>query len=135
MSEEFRFWKFISEKKYLNENLIQLDKRLLKSFYLNKGYYNVKINSSFAKMISNDEFELIYNINPGPKFFFGELKIKFPSDYDLNYYDEVISFLNEVQDKPYSISTVEEILEKIEKITLNDQFKLLKHLMKKNVLI
>ena len=126
VSEEFRFWKFISEKKYLNENLIQLDKRLLKSFYLNKGYYNVKINSSFAKMISNDEFELIYNINPGPKFFFGELKIKFPSDYDLNYYDEVISFLNEVQDKPYSISTVEEILEKIEKITLNDQFKSIK---------
>ena len=77
-------------------------------------------------MISNDEFELIYNINPGPKFFFGELKIKFPSDYDLNYYDEVISFLNEVQDKPYSISTVEEILEKIEKITLNDQFKSIK---------
>ena len=32
----------------MNRQLI-LDKRLLKNFYLNKGYYNVEINTSFAK--------------------------------------------------------------------------------------
>ena len=62
-SEEFKFWKFLSGKKYLNENTINLDLRLLKNFYLNNGYYNVLINSSFARLINNDEFELIYNIN------------------------------------------------------------------------
>ena len=36
-------------QKYLNEKLNKLDLRLLKNFYLNKGYYNVDINSSFAK--------------------------------------------------------------------------------------
>ena len=47
VSEEYKFWKFISGKKYLNENMISLDQRLLKNFYLNKGYFDIKINSSF----------------------------------------------------------------------------------------
>ena len=57
VSEEYKFWKFISGKKYLNENVINLDTRLLRNFYLNEGYYNVEINSSFAKMINEGEFE------------------------------------------------------------------------------
>ena len=68
-SEEYKFWKFISGKKYLNENLIKFDERLLRNFYLNKGYYNVVINSSFAKVINEDEFELIYNIDAKEKIF------------------------------------------------------------------
>ena len=123
ISEEYKFWKFISSKKFLNEDLIKLDTKLLKNFYLNKGFYNVEINSSFAKLITDDEFEIIYNINPGKKIYFGKLNLIFPNDYDISYYDEITSFLNEIQNKPYSILTVEKILEKIEKITLNEQFK------------
>ena len=37
ISEEYKFWKFISGKKYLNEK-INYDKRLLKNFYKNKGF-------------------------------------------------------------------------------------------------
>ena len=33
------------------KHLIEFDKRLLKNFYLNKGFYDVKINSSFAKLL------------------------------------------------------------------------------------
>ena len=58
-----------SGRKYLKEDIISLDKRLLRNFYLNKGFYDVKINSSFAKLIENDEFELIFNINANKKFF------------------------------------------------------------------
>ena len=50
ISEEYKFWKFISGKKFLNEDMISLDERLLKNFYRNKGYYNAVINSSFAKL-------------------------------------------------------------------------------------
>ena len=32
LSEEYKFWKFISGKKYLNETLINYDKNLLKNF-------------------------------------------------------------------------------------------------------
>ena len=51
ISEENKFWKFITNKKFVNENVISLDKRLLKNFYLNRGYFNVKVDSSFAKLI------------------------------------------------------------------------------------
>ena len=44
ISEEARFWKFISNKKYFNKEFINIYKRLLKNFYQNKGYYNVEIN-------------------------------------------------------------------------------------------
>ena len=62
ISEEYKFWKFLSGKKYLNENLINYDKRLLNNFYKNKGFFNVVIESSFANYLGNDEFEIIYNI-------------------------------------------------------------------------
>ena len=71
LSEEYRFWKFISGKKYLNENLINYDKRLLNNFYKNKGFYDVIIESSFANYLGNDEFEIIYNISSGEKFYWG----------------------------------------------------------------
>ena len=70
LTEEHKFWKIISGKKYLNETLISYDKSLLKNFFLNNGYYNVQINSSFSKLIKNNEFELIFNIDAGPKIYF-----------------------------------------------------------------
>ena len=69
VSEEYKFWKFISGKKYLQEQLISIDKRLLTNFYLNKGFYNVKINSSFAKLLREDEFEIFLMLIPVKKLF------------------------------------------------------------------
>ena len=77
VSEEYKFWKFISGKKYLNESLIQFDKRLLKNFYLNKGYYDISVNSTFAKLLNNDEFELIFNIDSKNKFFLVTLQLNY----------------------------------------------------------
>ena len=91
VSEEYKFWKFISGKKYLNENTISFDTRLLKNFYLNKGYYNAKINSTFARIIdeNENEFELIFNINANEKFYFNELSLDLPSDFDNENFLEI----------------------------------------------
>ena len=58
---------------FKDEELIELDKRLLKNYYLNEGYYNVKINTSFAKLINKNEFELIFNIIANKKIYFGDI--------------------------------------------------------------
>ena len=50
--------------------LMELDKRLLKNFYINKGYYNVEIKKSFAKFVDSKDFELNYNVQSGNKYFF-----------------------------------------------------------------
>ena len=53
---------FISGRKYLNEEIIQLDQNLLKNFYKNEGYYDVQINS-YLQNLFLIQFELIFNIN------------------------------------------------------------------------
>ena len=100
--------------------------RLLNNFYLNKGYYNVEINSSFAKLIENDEFELIYNISSKDKIFFNNLNIIFPDDFNKDNYEKLISILKNLKGKPYSINAIEDILDKIDVITINEEFKSVK---------
>ena len=122
LTEEYKFWKFISGKKYLNETLINYDKNLLKNFYLNKGFYNVQINSSFSKLIKNNEFELIYNIDAGTKIFFNNFSLNLPTDFELNNYKEINKLFSDLKGKHYSLYNVEKILNKIETITVNEQY-------------
>ncbi len=123
VSEEYKFWKFISGKKFLNEELINLDKRLLKNFYLNKGYYNVEINTSFAKLINKNEFELIFNINANKKIYFGDMKVILPNDFDEENYKDLNKLLLNLKGQPYSLYSVDKILDEIDLITTNEEFK------------
>ena len=113
--------------------MINYDERLLKNFYLNKGYYNVLINSSFAKMKDDREFELIFNIDANPKLFFGELKIDLPNDFTKSNYEQVEKFLKKLKNEPYSINRIENILEKIEVITVNEQYESIKATVNENI--
>ncbi len=126
ISEEYKFWKFLSGKKFLNEEIISFDQRLLKNFYLNRGYYNVKINTSFAKIIGNEEFELIYNIDPGKKFFFNKLTLDLPTDFNSENFKDLNDLLTNLKGKRYSINSVEKILDKIDLITISEEFKSVK---------
>ena len=122
ISEENKFWKFITNKKFVNENVISLDKRLLKNFYLNRGYYNVKVDTSFAKLINKEDFELIYNIQANEKFYFNDLNISLPDDFEKNNFEEIYLLFKKLKGKPYSINQIEDILELIDKITLAEQY-------------
>ena len=133
LSEEYKSWKFLSGKKYLNEAMINYDKRLLKNFYLNKGFYNVSINSSYAKILDNQEFELIYNIDANPKIFFGKLNLDLPSDFSISNYENIEKFFKKLENQPYSLSSVDKILEKIEIITINEQYESIKATVNENI--
>ena len=133
ISEEYKFWKFISGRKYLNESVINFDKRLLKNYYLNKGYYDVKVNSSFAKITNNDDFELIYNINAGNKFYFDDIKINFPVDFEKSNFKELNNFFQDLKGEAYSINTVEKILDKIDVISTNEQYESVTTMVSENI--
>jgi len=126
LSEEYKFWKIISGKKYLNEDMINFDKRLMNNFYKNKGYYNIKIGSSFANYLGNSEFELIYNITSGNKFFFNNLILNLPIDYDLNNFKKLTTMLSKFKGESYSLNSIDKILKEIDKIVLNEQYEFLK---------
>tara|TARA_B100001057_G_scaffold41274_1_gene37023 strand:- start:800 stop:3046 length:2247 start_codon:yes stop_codon:yes gene_type:complete len=122
ISEEYKFWKILSGKKYLNEKMIKFDERLLRNFYLNKGYYNVTINSSFAKKYEDGTFELIYNIDAKNKVNFGTLELQLPTDYELNNFIKITDLFNELKGTLYSLNKINDILEDIDLIVLNEQF-------------
>lgn len=122
LSEESKLWKFISSKKFLNEELVNFDKRLLKNFYLNNGYYNVQISSSFAKITNNNSFELIYNIDSGEKIFFNDLSLELPVDYDKNDFSKLEKTLIELKGKPYSLNSIDKILNEIDLLVLYEEY-------------
>ena len=122
LSEEYKFWKFISGKKFLNESMIEFDNRLLSNYFLNKGFYQVKINTSFAKLIQDNEFELVYNIDAGTKYYFGELNLNLPIDYDRSNFENLEKLLDKLKNEPYSINSIEKILEEIDILALYEQY-------------
>ena len=133
ISEEYKFWKFLSGKKYLNENLINYDKRLLNNFYKNKGFFNVVIESSFANYLGNDEFEIIYNISSGNKFYFNEFNLNLPLDYDRANFQQLDNIFKKLKGENYSLNSIDEILNEIDKIVLNEQFEFLKSTVNESI--
>ena len=133
ISEEYKFWKFLSGKKYLNENLIKFDVQLLKNFYLNKGYYNVIINSSFAKKFDDDTFELIFNINANEKVKFGNLELELPADYDQDNFIKINDTFKNLNGKFYSLNRIKDILDEIDLIVLNEQYETIKSNVEENL--
>jgi outer membrane protein insertion porin family len=125
ISEEYKFWKFLSGKKYLNENLINYDKRLLNNFYKNKGFFNVIIESSFANYLGDDEFEIVYNISSGKKFYFNEFNLNLPIDYERANFQQLDKIFKELKGENYSLNSIDKILKEIDKIVLNEQFEFL----------
>lgn len=121
-SSEYKFWKFISGKKYLNENLVDFDKKLLANFYKNSGYFNVMINSSFAKLIDKNEFELIFNIDAKSKIYFGDLILVLPTDFNEENFKSIYKLFKKIKGEPYSINTIDRILKEIDLVTTSEQY-------------
>jgi len=133
LSEEYKFWKIISGKKFLNENMINFDKRLMYNFYKNKGFYNIKIESSFASYLGNNEFELIYNISSGKKYYFNDLILKLPVDYDEKNFEKLRSMFIDLKGENYSLNSIDKILNEIDKVVLYEEYEFLKSTVNEDI--
>ena len=121
-SEEGKFWKVITSNKYLDERRIDLDENLLREFYLNKGYFDVKIKSSYAKNINNELFELNFNIEAGKKYYFGKVSADLKSIFNDNTLTSVKSILSSLKGKRYSQKKLNKVLEEINKLALQNEY-------------
>ncbi len=115
-SEEHRFWKFISNKVFLNESLIELDKRLLTNYYRNLGYYKVKVLNSFAELKQNNSFKIVYNIDAGEKYFFNDFTLNLPTDYQEKDFSQITKIFSKLKGSNYSLDNLNLILEEIDYI-------------------
>tara|TARA_E500000178_G_scaffold194460_1_gene192449 strand:- start:1689 stop:3917 length:2229 start_codon:yes stop_codon:yes gene_type:complete len=118
VSEESKFWKFISNKKYLNPDQINLDLRLLENFYLNKGFYNVSIKHSSA-IFNDNYFNLVYNIEAGNIYTINETKLNLPDDFDEKDFKDVEKILKRLKGKKYSLNKLNKVVQQIDKISVS----------------
>ena len=122
VSQEHKFWKFISRNVYINEELINLDKRLLTNYFKNNGYFNVKIENSFVEFDKDSNFNLIFNITPGNKYFFNDFSLNLPSNYDAKLFENIVKKFSKLKGDTYSLLKVNDLLDDINDIALSRQY-------------
>jgi len=132
-TEPNKFWKFLSRNVYLDKNRIDLDNRLLKNYYKNLGYYNSKISNSFVELQNDNSFKLTFNIDAGEKFYFNDLKLEIPNDYDPKYFISINELLSKNKGNIYSLEKINKILVEIDKIALSKQYQFVNADFKENV--
>jgi len=115
-SEEHKFWKFLSKNVYLNTEQIALDKRLLLNYYKDNGYYNSKISNSFAELDNKGNFNLIFSIDSGNKFYFNDFSLIIPPDFDPSVFKPINKIFLELKDKKYSLRKLNSIISEVDKI-------------------
>ena len=122
ISEEAKPWKFITKNKYINENRVQLDINLLRNYFKNRGYYDVKIKSSFAKAINENDFNLIFSIDSGIKYFFNDINLVVSNDYKVDNFQDLNDVFVDLKSTPYSLNSIKKIIKEIDKIALQKEF-------------
>ena len=133
ISEESKFWKFITNNKFINKDRIDRDKRLLRNFYLNKGYFDVKIESANAKFTEDETFKLTFKINAGSIYTVNDIKLNLPIDYDETNFAAVKEEMNKMVNKPYSLNQISKIVNEIDKISLSRQYDFINADLQENV--
>ena len=122
ISEEAKFWKFITRNKFLDSNRIKADVFKLENFYKNRGFYNVKIKSTFAIINDKNQFELIFNIDSGEKFYFDIIQImdskNIASDDFVIFQEKFVKFKGE----KYSKKRIENLVKELNDYTLRNDF-------------
>ena len=121
-SEEAKFWKFLSRDKYLDRKRTKLDKRLLRNFYLDRGFYKVNVEDVYTQVLDKKNFILTYKIDSGKKFKFNTFDINIPDDYDIKRFDELLNVFKDLEDTTYSNKKIESILDEIDKIAVTENY-------------
>ena len=122
LSEETKFWKFITRNKFLDQNRVNLDINRLNKFYKDRGFYNVKVKSSSAIIKNENFFELIFNIESGEKFFFDNIMIDKPIenfDFNIDFFNKKFKSL---KGKLYSRRIVSDLTDDVNNFILENEF-------------
>jgi outer membrane protein insertion porin family len=126
-SEEARFWKVLSRNIYLNPDIIELDKRLLKNYFLGLGYYNVEVLSSSVELKNESNIELTFSINAGQRFRIKKLSTDITPVFDKAIFKNLSSEFNKFAGEYYSPFKVQKILKKIDQIIDNKKLQFVQH--------
>ena len=127
VSQEAKFWKFISRNVYLNQERIELDKRLLRNYYRNKGYYEVDLASSNVEYSEGEGFVLTYIINAGKRYKFKKIFADVSESLEKSAFLSLEPEFNKLVGKYYSQKKLNNVLEKIDKLSEQKELQFINH--------
>ena len=122
ISEESKFWKFLTPNKFLDIERIKADVFRLNSFYKNRGYYKAEVKSTTALINEENQFELIFNINAGEKFIFNNLIIKNNNIFVNKNIKNFQKKLNSLKGKKYSAKVIQNYIDELNEFILQNEF-------------
>ena len=114
--------KFITRNKFLNSNRINLDNSRLTNFYKNNGYFNANIKSSTALINEDNQFDIIFNIDAGEKFYFDKIEIINQDSFSLENINNFVKRFDKLKGRPYSIKKLTNLIDDINYFTLRNDY-------------
>jgi outer membrane protein insertion porin family len=127
VSEEKKFWKFLSKNTFLNNRNIELDKRLLISYYKSQGYYDVQVLSSNA-VISKENFtKLTYTINAGTRYRINKISTNVSDVIDKKIFVSLKDDFTKIIGKYYSPFNIKKLLDEVDILIANNDLQFVEH--------
>tara|TARA_Y100000816_G_scaffold274227_1_gene241315 strand:- start:2297 stop:4543 length:2247 start_codon:yes stop_codon:yes gene_type:complete len=122
VSEETKFWKFLTRNKFLDPNRVNLDVKRIENFYSNRGYFNVKVKSTTAIINNLNQFELTFNIDAGKKYFFDDVRIEENNNISREKLVKFEKKLADLSGAKYSKKLINELVNELNDFTLENDF-------------
>jgi outer membrane protein insertion porin family len=127
VSEEKKFWKFLSKNTYLSYNNIELDKRLLINYYKSLGYYDVQVLSNKAEVSNNNSTNLTYTINAGNRYKIYKISTNVSDVLDKKTFVSLQKDFTKVVGKYYSPLIVKKLLDDLEILIADNDLQFIEH--------
>ena len=126
VSEEYKFWKFITKNVYLAKQNIELDKRLLKNYYKSVGYYDVQVLSNNIELVGSD-IEINFTINAGKRYKFTKFETEVSPTFDKNIFSEIKKDYKKYIGEYYSPFKVKKLLDSLDLIIASNNLQFVEH--------
>ena len=127
VSEESKFWKIITKNTNLNNENIELDKRLLKNYYKSLGYYDVQVLSSKAVVKEDNTSEITFNINAGERYRIKKIKTNISDVLDKKDFIGLKDSYSKIIGKYYSPFLVKDLLDDLEELIIDNDLQFIEH--------
>ena len=126
-SEENKFWKFITRNTRFNENLINLDKRLLVNYYKSIGYYDVKVTSSSVQVQDKENVNIVYTIDAGQRYTIKKITTNVDSVFSKKLFFPLEKIYNKFVGDYYSPFKIKKILDEIDLLIESNNLQFVEH--------
>ena len=126
-SEEDKFWKILTRNTNFNEELLNLDKRLLRNYYRSIGYYEVKITSQSANLGEEGKIDIIYSIDAGKRYRINKIATNVDPVFDANIFFPLNDEYKEIIGEYYSPFTIKKLLEKLDVLIEKNNLQFVEH--------